>query len=85
MWEVVESHMEWGLVPNRICVAADIVRPSKDRAGPHICVPFWNSTEWRAQHGEPHHETTFYVALGVKVGIAADQCGVGFELSLIHI
>ena len=28
------------------------------------------------------HETTFYAALGVKVGIAADQCGVGFELVL---
>ena len=27
----------------------------------------------------PRHETTFYAALGVKLGIAADQCGVGFE------
>ena len=27
----------------------------------------------------PRHETTFYAALGVRVGIAADQCGVGFE------
>ena len=27
----------------------------------------------------PRHETNFYAALGVKVGIAADQCGVWFE------
>ena len=27
----------------------------------------------------PRHETTFYAALGVKVGIATGQYGVGFE------
>ena len=27
----------------------------------------------------PRHATNFYAALVVKVGIAADQCGVGLE------
>ena len=27
----------------------------------------------------PRHETTFYAAFGVKMGIAAGQCGVWFE------